>query len=292
MGYGIRKLLKRLSLTAAFSAAALGIYSYAVEPNMLKTTTYDVASDKWPEDMPPMHVAAVSDLHVGSPNVSLERLHKIVERINALNPDVILLAGDFLTMKGESVVIGGIYVPPKEIAEVLKGLKATHGVFAVIGNHDVYNDPAGMAKALEDVGINVLANEAAQVKFAGKNVYIAGLEDDTSQKPDWNKALAQTDAHSPVIAFMHDPGPFVDMGERPVVAVAGHTHGGQFIPPLVTQLRDPVVRAPGKYIYGHFIEAAGRQLIVTSGIGESILPLRLGAPPEIVSIKIHPGVKK
>jgi predicted MPP superfamily phosphohydrolase len=287
-----RKLLKRLTLTAAFSAAALGIYSYKIEPSMLKTTTYQVDTQKWPQDMPQLHVVAVSDLHVGSPNVSIERLGRIVERINALKPDVILLPGDFTTMKGEGVVPGGKYVEPRDIAAVLKNLKAPGGVYAVIGNHDVYNDPDGMAKALRDVGITVLANESAKIAYGGRTFYVTGLEDDTSQKPDWDKALAGIDAKSPVIAFMHDPGPFVDMGARPVIAIAGHTHGGQFLPFLVPLIRDPVVRAPGKYMYGHFNEN-GKQLIVTSGVGESVLPLRLGAPPEVVSLKIGaPAVKK
>jgi len=287
----VRKLLKRLTLTAAFSAAALGIYSYHVEPNMLKNPTYAVETTKWPAEMPPLHVVAASDLHVGSPNVSVERLGKIVERINALKPDVILLPGDFTTMKGDDVVIGGKYVEPRDIAAVLKNLKAPGGVFAVIGNHDVYNDPQGMAKALEDVGIKVLANEAVKVTLGGRAFYIAGLEDDTSQSPDWNKTLANVDAASPVIAFAHDPGVFVDMGQRPAVLVAGHTHGGQFLPFIVTMFRDPVVRAPGKYLYGHFNEN-GRQLVVTAGVGESVLPLRLGAPPEIVSLKISAPATK
>ncbi|MEZ0261350.1 MAG: metallophosphoesterase, partial [Alphaproteobacteria bacterium] len=153
-------------------------------------------------------------------------------------------------------------------------------------------DPRGMAKALEDVGIKVLANEAVKVTLGGREFYIAGLEDDTSQKPDWAKALANVDAKTPVIAFAHDPGVFVDMGQRPAVLVAGHTHGGQFLPFIVPYFRDPVVRAPGKYIYGHFNEN-GRQLIVTAGVGESVLPLRLGAPPEVASLKIGPpAVKK
>lgn len=288
MALGIRKLFKRAMLTAAFSAATLGIYSYEVEPNWIKTQNYDVTTAKWPSDMPPLRVAAVSDLHVGSPNATLPKLEKIVARINALKPDVILLAGDFLTMKGKNVVPGGVYIPPAEVAQVLKGLSAPMGVYAVLGNHEVYNGAREMTEALESVGIRVLANESVPLEINGQRFFIAGLEDETSQKPDWNKALKGVDEKSPVIAFMHDPSTFVDMNGKPALAIAGHTHGGQFIPFLAQRYRDPVTRAPGKYLYGHFNEN-GRELIVTSGIGTCHIPLRLGARPEIVNIKIRPA---
>ncbi|MEZ0224521.1 MAG: metallophosphoesterase [Alphaproteobacteria bacterium] len=288
MASKIRKLLKRTMLTAAFSAAALGFYSYEVEPNWVKTQNYDIATAKWPADMPPVHVVAVSDLHVGSPNATLPKLEKLVARINALKPDVILLAGDFLTMKGEGLVLGGAYVPPEDISKVLKELKAPIGVYAVLGNHEVYNGSQEMTRALEKAGIRVLDNESVAVEIGTRKFFIAGLEDETSQRPDWNKALSGTDGKSPVIAFMHDPGTFVDMNDKPALAIAGHTHGGQFMPFVVEYFRDPVTRAPGKYLYGHFNEN-GRELIVTSGIGTCHLPLRLGARPEIVNIKIRPG---
>ena len=287
MKSGIRKLLKRTMLTAAFSAAALGFYSYEIEPNWTRTKDYDIATVKWPADTPPVHVVAVSDLHVGSPNATLPKIEKIVERINALKPDIILLPGDFLTAKGDDVVLGGEYVPPEDIAQVLKGLKAPLGVYAVLGNHESYSDARDMARALENVGIRVLDNASVTLQVNGHRFYIAGLEDETTQKPDWNKALSAVDGQSPVIAFMHNPGTFVDMNDRPALAIAGHTHGGQILPFLVKYFREPVTRAPGKYLYGHFNEN-GREMIVTSGIGTSELPFRLGARPEVVNIWIHP----
>jgi uncharacterized protein len=289
MALKVPKLLKRAMLTAAFSAAALGYYSYEVEPNWIKTQNYDIATVKWPADMPPVHVVAVSDLHVGSPNATLAKLEKLVARINGLKPDVILLAGDFVTMKGEEVVLGGSYVPPEDIAQVLKDLKAPMGVYAVLGNHETYNGVvSSMTHELRKVGIRVLDNESIMLEKDGHRLFIAGLEDETSRKPDWNKALSAVDGKSPVIAFMHDPSTFVDMNDKPALALAGHTHGGQFIPFLAQRFRDPVTRAPGKYLYGHFNEN-GRELIVTSGIGTCHLPLRLGARPEIVSVTLRPG---
>lgn len=289
MKSGIRKFLKRASLTAAFSVAAVGSYSYAIEPNNLKTAAYDIQSPKWPQEMPPLNVAMAADFHVGAPNVTVSKLEKIVQRINDLKPDIIVLPGDFLTMTGHDVVIGGKYVPPDEVAAVLKNLKAPLGVYAVLGNHDVYNDPNGMQRALENAGIRVLENDAAHVQSADYNFWVAGLADDTSRKPDWKKTSEKITDNAPVILIMHDPGAFMDKNERPVVSLAAHTHGGQFLPFLVKFFDNPVTRAPNKYMYGHITED-GRELIVTSGIGTSVVPLRLGARPEIVKIKIHsPG---
>lgn len=289
MKSGIRKFLKRASLTAAFSVAAVGSYSYAIEPNNLKTATYDIQSPKWPQEMPPLNVAMAADFHVGAPNVTVSKLEKIVQRINDLKPDIIVLPGDFLTMTGNDVVIGGKYVPPGEVAAVLKNLHAPLGVFAVLGNHDVYNDPNGMQRALENAGIRVLENDAAHVQSADYNFWVAGLADDTSRKPDWKKTSEKITDGAPVILIMHDPGAFMDKNDRPVVSLAAHTHGGQFMPFLVKFFENPVTRAPNKYMYGRVTED-GRELIVTSGIGTSVVPLRLGARPEIVKIKIHsPG---
>lgn len=90
----------------------------------------------------------------------------------------------------------------------------------------------------------------------------------------------------PVILIMHDPGAFLDKMDRPSLTVAGHTHGGQMLPWILKHMHNPYSRAPMKYLYGR-IDEEGRTMIVTDGIGTSIVPLRLGAVPEIVSIKLE-----
>jgi predicted MPP superfamily phosphohydrolase len=287
MKFSALKFLKRATLTAAFAAASLGFYAYEVEPNMLKTTTYSIQSAKWNQGMPPLHIVAASDFHVGCPSVSLDRLQEIVDRINKMKPDVIVLPGDFVTMmKGNERVIGGEYVPPEDIAKVLKGLKAPLGVYAVLGNHDRMNEPDAMRDALEGVGIRVIDNDAVHVQKDGFDFWMVGLSDDTTSKPDWAKANAKIDNSAPVVVIMHDPGAFLDENNRPVVSIAAHTHGGQIVVPFVEhRLENPYSRAPMRYLYGHIVEG-GRDLIVTSGIGTSIVPLRFGARPEIVDIEI------
>ncbi len=290
MTFSAKKFLKRATLSMAFAVAALGFYSYEIEPNILRTTSYDIETPKWQAE-PPLHVVMAADFHVGCPSVDLNRLQGIVARINALKPDIIVLPGDFVTMlKGEDRVIGGQYIEPKDIAPVLKGLHARLGVYAVLGNHDEMNDPKGMREALEGAGIRVVDNDAIEINKDGHRFWIAGLSDDTTTRPDWKHTSAKITDGAPVVLIMHDPGAFLNVGDRPAVALAGHTHGGQVVVPFFEKhLENPYSRAPMKYLYGHISEK-GRELIVTSGIGTSIVPLRFDAPPEIVSLELK-GVK-
>jgi predicted MPP superfamily phosphohydrolase len=282
-----KKLWKGLSLTAAFLAAT-GFYGFEVEPHWIKNTTYDVATPKWNE--PPLHVAVAADFHVGCPSITLKNLPDLVDRINALRADIIVLPGDFVTMIGDDRVIGGKYVPPEPIAKELARLKAPLGVYAVLGNHDNMNDPSGIRKALEKNGIRVIDNDAVHIKSKVYDFWVAGLSDDTTSKPSWNTAAKKITTDAPVILVMHDPGAFLDKNDRPALSVAGHTHAGQVLPTVEKLFHNPYSRAPMKYLYGHISED-GRDLIVTSGLGTSIVPLRLEARPEIVDVKLEAAPK-
>lgn len=290
MTFSARKFFKRAILSTAFAAATLGFYSYQIEPNQLGITSYDLQSAKWNSDMPPLRVAVASDFHVGCPSVDLARLGEIVDEINALKPDIIVLPGDFVTMmKGSDRVIGGEYVAPGPIAEVLMNLKAPLGIYAALGNHDMMNEPDPMKQALEGVGIRVIDNDAVEIKSGAFHFWVAGLADETTSRPDWSETVKKITNDAPVIVVMHDPGPFLDKIDRPVVSIAAHTHGGQFVLPFFEKYLDnPYSRAPMKYLHGHIAEE-GRDLIVTRGIGTSVVPLRFLAKPEIVDLKIGPS---
>jgi uncharacterized protein len=281
-----RQFLKSGPVAAAAAAVGAGGYSFAVEPYRLVRKSYDLVSPKWPSSYPPLRIAVASDFHVGCPSIDLRKTAEIVARLNARKPDVILLIGDYL-IRG---VVGGHYVPPAPIAKAFSALRAPLGVFSVLGNHDWWMDGPGMWTALEDAGITVLENDAVAVKHAGKTVWIAGLADDTTRHPDIAKTLTKTggDHGSPVIMMSHDPAPFLEMTGRPVVTLAGHTHGGQVAIPFIGPLMIPG-RSPLRYAYGHITEG-DRDMIVNKGIGTSGLPVRFDRVPEIVTVTIRPAV--
>jgi len=272
-----RDLLKFSALTAF----AGGGYSFLVEPSWMRLRTYDLKSSKWPAEFGSLTIAFASDFHVGCPSVGLEETDAIVQKLNALNADIIILGGDYLV----SGLLLGRYVQPHLIAPILGQLKAPLGVYAVLGNHDWYKDGQGMWDALEKNGIKVLENSALKVVRDQGSFWIAGLADDETRTPDLDKTMAQIDNDAPVIMVAHDPASFIDMNDRPVVTLCGHTHGGQVVIPYVTALVIPG-RAPLKYAYGHVAEQ-GRDLIISSGLGTSILPVRFGRRPEIVKITIE-----
>lgn len=272
---------RNLLLSFALSAVAGGGYSFLVEPNWLRIRRYDLTSPKWPDQFEPLKIVFATDFHVGCPSVGLEETHAIVKTINALKPDIVLLGGDFLI----SGVLLGTKIKPAPIAAILGQLHARHGVYSVLGNHDWWEDGEGMRRSLEAQNIKVLENDTRRIERDGGSFWLAGLADDTTRHPDLEKTMAQIDNSAPVIMLAHDPACFLTMGDRPVVTLCGHTHGGQIVIPYVMPLVIPG-RAPRKYAYGH-IQEQGRDLIVSSGIGTSILPARFGRRPEIVEINIR-----
>lgn len=282
------KVSRRQFLIGGAIASLTGAVGYGagIETLRLAHTRFNISSPKWPKDYPALNIAVISDLHVGCPSVNLSRVAAIVEAVNASRPDVVVLLGDYLIR----YVIGGRYVGPAAIGEALAPLSAPLGVFSVLGNHDWWKDGPGMWQALEKGGIKVLENDAVAVNHQGKKVWIAGLADDTTREPDITKTLAKADdENAPVVMLTHDPATFLEMHDRPVVTLAGHTHGGQIAIPFIGPLIIPG-RAPLRYAAGH-IHENGRDLIVSKGIGTSGLPVRIDRVPEIITVTLTAAAK-
>ncbi|QQG35306.1 MAG: metallophosphoesterase [Micavibrio aeruginosavorus] len=270
------------------AAGACGVYGLAPEPFPLRHKIYDIVSPKWPSTHAPLRMAVAADLHVGCKSVTLAKVEEIVGRLNDLGADMILLPGDFLV----SDSIQGRHIKPEPIAERLAELKAKYGVYAVLGNHDWYEDGQGLWRELERRHIRVLENDAVKVArpdLPGQDVWVAGLADDTTRKPCLKTTFSRVTTDDPVVLMCHDPGTFLDVDERPVVTVCGHTHGGQMMFPGRKRLQKLPGRAPWAYAYGH-IREGGRDLVVSSGIGTSSLPLRFNCPAEFVSLTLRSPV--
>ena len=279
----MRRFVQVLALLAVAGLLLAG-WSVLIEPGRLVVRQVAFATDQWPGTHPPLRIAVLSDLHVGAPHVGIDKLRNIVATANAERPDLVLLLGDYV-IQG---VLGGHHVPPEPIAEALAGLRAPLGIVAILGNHDWWEDGERITTALTKAGIRVLENDAVRLELgSGKGLWIAGLADDTTRRPDIHRTLARTDANSPVLMLSHDPAPFAEMPDRPLLTLSGHTHGGQVHLPLFGALLSPG-RAPRRWAYGHIVEN-GRHLLVTGGIGTSILPIRFNMPPEIIVLTISGG---
>lgn len=261
---------------------ALACWALVIEPRRLVVTRVDLKLERWPAAAPPLRLALLSDLHVGSPYWGLDRLADLVTRTNAEHPDVIVLAGDYLI----NGVAFGSHVDPEAIAEQLGRLQAPLGVVAVLGNHDWWNDGPRVRRALESQHIVVLDNELATVHHHGTDITFVGLADQITQTPRPAACLDRAPIGSLVIAVVHEPDVFPSIDSRPLLTLAGHTHGGQVWLPIVGRLLVPSDYGQ-RYAVGHIVEQ-GRHLFVTSGVGTSIFPIRFGVPPEIALLTLRP----
>lgn len=227
-------------------------------------------------------IALISDIHVAGPDMPPERLAEIVDQINALAPDAVFIAGDFVSEKRLATHI----YEPDEIVAPLGKLSAPLGVFAVPGNHEHWFDMEGLAAEMKVNGITLLANEAVR---AGP-LAIGGLDDDFTGRAD---IRATMDALEPLggarVILSHSPDPFPSLSNSVPLMLAGHTHCGQ--------IAYPWGGAPqtfsdyGSRYYCGRIDEHGKVLVVGAGLGTSKVPMRLFTQPEIwlIELRARPG---
>jgi len=268
-------------LPLAFVLVALLIWGFWVEPRSLVVHEETLDVPRWPASLAHTRIALLSDLHVGSPYWHVADLERLVERVNAQQPELVLLAGDYM-INGVKL---GTWVEPEAIAAALAGLRAPLGVIAVLGNHDWWNDGRRVRRAFEANGIVVLENEARRIQRGDTSFFVVGLADALTRHVRIDRALAGVGADDPYLVLVHEPDVFPEVPEQASLTLAGHTHGGQVRLPLIGR---PVI--PSRYgqrdAAGHVVED-GRHLFVTTGVGTSIFPVRFGVPPEIALLTLE-----
>ena len=266
---------------AAAGIAFLLFWSFYIEPSSLAYKRYEITLDDWPTSQDGLSIAVIADLHVGAPYVSLEKVRAIVRRVNNIQPDLILLAGDYSV----NHVIGGKFIEPEPIARELSKLKAKLGVFSVLGNHDWPLDFTKVKQPFEQAGIPVLDDEAIEIKDEKHRFRLVGISDYWEGRHDVGKAFRDVPKDASVIVLTHNPDVFPELPRPVSIGLAGHTHGGQVRLPFIGS---PVVPSSygQRYIAGHIIEN-GKHFFVSPGIGTSIIPIRFRMPPEIPIITLR-----
>jgi predicted MPP superfamily phosphohydrolase len=294
-----RRFLRFLAGFGAFGASTAA-YGFGVEPLLrLRVARYEISPPQWPAGFQ-LKIAVIADLHACDPWMSLEHIEAIVERTNALDADIIVMLGDYVA--GHRHVTR--YIAAGEWAPVLAGLKARLGVHAILGNHDWWSDkavqqqgqgPTVARRALEAAGIPVYENDATRLTKAGRPFWLAGLGDQLAYLParrfrpvkrigvdDLAATLAKVTDDAPVILLAHEPDVAMRVPARVALQLSGHTHGGQI------RLFGWSPMVPSRYgnllAYGHMRMKC--DVIVSGGLGCSIMPFRLGVPPEIVLVTL------
>jgi uncharacterized protein len=275
---------KRFRIVLASVPLIIGLlvfWGFFIEPNRLVTKQESITIDNWPKELAGMKIAVLSDIHAGSAFIDDDKLRAIVDRTNQLQPDLIVILGDYITGTGRT----SNHVEPEVFAPQLKGLHAPLGVYSVLGNHDWWYNGRKVRLALEQNGLRVLDDEVVEVQFRGTTFWLAGLADLWTRPQRVEQTIAKIPEGQTIIALTHNPDIFPRLPERVKLLLAGHTHGGQVRLPLigtVVQVSDYGER----YVSGHVVED-GRHLFVTTGIGTSIVPFRFGVPPEIVLLTVN-----
>ena len=243
------------------------IRSVFIEPNMLEVTRYQV-TDK---QLHGVRVAFLSDFHLKKRDY--KRLDKIIALTNKQNPNLILLGGDYAnghsTNKTMNIDL---------MAQKLSLLNAP--TFAVLGNNDWWVDGEKITEALKENQIKVLENESQRIIIKNRYIDIIGLADYTMKSVDTAKAFKKTLA--PRLVITHNPDTYYDIANQTNMIFAGHTHGGQFVIPYMRPLFVPS-KYGAKFASG-LVENERNKIIISKGLGTSILPIRLNCKPEIIII--------
>ena len=263
--------------------AGVAFWGFLIEPGRLVIHQQTIQIDNWPQQLDGLRVVVLADIHVDDWFITEKKLRTIVERTNQLQPELIVILGDY--MSGDGWVKRR--VDPEVFGPVLKDLRAPLGVYSVLGNHDWWFGGMRVRRALEQNGIKVLENESAQVDARGASLWLAGFADLWTRPQRTNDAVAGIPEGQPLIGLTHNPDIFPNVPQRVQLLLAGHTHGGQVRFPII----GPVIESSDygdRWVRGHVFED-NHHLFVTTGIGTSIIPVRFGLPPEIVLLTLKSG---
>jgi uncharacterized protein len=251
---------------AARAAYALGLQSgrtIAVDRHLIPIERASTA--------PPLRVAFASDFHAGA-TTSTRVLEAACDALDDLHPDVLLLGGDFVTVRAEYI---------HDLAPLLARVRAPLGKYAVFGNHDLRANRAVLTQALGDAGITVLSNEIVRLPAPHDDVTIAGLDDPIRGVP---RGEIMDEMSAVRIVLMHAPDGLLAVEDRRYdLAVCGHTHGGQIALPGGIMPYLPSGKLSREYPVGLFRLGpdGDRALLVSRGVGCSTVPLRLRSPAQV-----------
>jgi predicted MPP superfamily phosphohydrolase len=274
--------------TSLCGAAGVALYSGEIERHWIDVTEHDFHLRGLPSAFEGLKVAQLSDIHLDEFTEPF-LLHDAIEHINRLQPDVVLLTGDYVTYELASKK----YATKSawQCAEMLSTLKCQQR-YAILGNHDAFLGEKDVTAALTANGMVVLRNSYLPLERNGSRIWLSGLDDVIGGDPDLTAAIPKSIRNvpnEPVILMCHAPD-YADQllahpaGKSVDLMLSGHTHGGQVRLPLVGALDLPIMGR--RYVEGLF-HLGGMQLYVNRGLGTIGVPFRLDCPPEITSITLR-----
>lgn len=272
-----RELVRFICGISAISLTVITVAYGFINAKQIKVVNYEISltQNTLEEEL---NIAMISDLHLGAVG-SEGRLDEIVDEINALNPDIICIAGDFFDSDFEAIK------NPEGAIESLKRLKSKYGVYLCLGNHDAGKTFSKMTEFIEQCGIKALYEES--VVIDDRFVLVGRLDGSPiggsgdMKRKDTAEVTWGLNDNLPVIVLDHNPAHIDEYGDSADLILSGHTHKGQIFPgSLITNLLYEVD-------HGYYQKDEGDpQVIVSSGVGTWGMPMRVGTRSEILSIRL------
>jgi uncharacterized protein len=276
---------KFFGLAAGAGVTAIAADGILLEPMRPSMVRKEILLKRWPARMDGFNIALLSDFHY-DPIFSIHPIQSAVEMVNRARPDLVLLTGDFVTSPPFGDRSRGL-ADAEPCAQLLQKLQATHGRWAVMGNHDVISGAPQVTAALRAAGLAVLSNSAVPIENNGGRFWLAGVGDVLLKTADLHSALQPVPPDEAVILMAHEPDYADYVARYPVdLQLSGHSHGGQIRFPLLPPLYLPPLGR--KYVSGlHRIREL--MLYTNIGLGTITIPVRLNCPPEVTLITVRRG---
>ena len=244
------------------------------EPFMLSIERQEIFLRRLPKRLEGLRVVHLSDFHYG-PLVNPKHLERAIKATNDLRPDLIALTGDYISQDR-------VYAAP--CAELVGRLKARHGVYAVLGNHDHWTDAKLITDLFRAENIRVLVNEGTRVDLKRESFWLAGVDDTMVGLEDLPLALAGSRDHEFKLLLAHNPMILRRAARASVdLVLSGHTHGGQ----VTWRSEKSRSGRPRRRMLRGLGRRGNTQIYVTRGLGTVVLPIRYGCPPEISMLELR-----
>ena len=253
-----------------------------IEAQVYRVRRIKIKDNKIPKSFNNFKIVFLSDIHYGRFFIA-KRLVKVVNKINKLEPDIIIIGGDYLDTSLKSKKDVSKYLE-KEF-EILRALKARLGIFTVLGNHDYYRKKDSLLDEINLSCFKLLKNTKEFINNGEDSIVLIGMDDLIQGNPQAN--LLKENRSDFTVAISHNPDFFSDY-ENVInydLGLAGHTHGGQV---TIFGLYAPYTSSKyGQRYVKKIVNEESRDIVLTQGIGNGMLPIRFFVIPEIVEINLH-----
>jgi len=262
---------------------ALAADTILLEPNRPRIVRQEIALARWPARLDGFTIALLSDFHY-DPYFSVHPLRAAIGMVNGLHPELIVLTGDFVSTPLFGDPSAGA-ADAEPCAQLLRQLKAPHGLWAVMGNHDCFTDPDRVTSALRAAGIQVLVNQSVPIERDGARFWLSGVDDILVGSADLDATLHRIPPGEPTVLLAHEPDYADHVARHPIdLQLSGHSHGGQVRPPFLRPLYLPDLAR--KYIWGLY-KIGALTLYTNPGLGTVGVPVRWNCPPEITLLTMR-----